>query len=307
MRMNAHLFAASLVTIGLLPACGDSEATTDDSDAEVAEMLAVAGANVIHPARNGALCMDVAAGSTANGTPVQLARCNGGPAQAWTFSSGSLRVFGNKCLDVRAGVNADRTPLQIWDCRPGNRNQQFTERGNTFVAAGGRCVDVPGNILQDGAPLQIYACNGSGAQAWSSARAGGGEGGGAGQAQVLHAGANNGLCLDVAAANRANGTPVQIAVCNGNSAQTWTLTGGTLRVFGNKCLDVPGGVDRDGTRLQIWDCRPGNANQQWVRQGRTLVWAGRGKCVDIPFGVAFAGARVQIAACSSNIAQVWNP
>ncbi len=46
-----------------------------------------------------------------------------------------------------------------------------------------------------------------------------------------------GLCLDIAGGSNANGTPVQVVVCNGNAAQDWTInyTDHTIRALG-KCL-----------------------------------------------------------------------
>ncbi len=46
-----------------------------------------------------------------------------------------------------------------------------------------------------------------------------------------------GKCVDVAGANSANGTAVQLWTCNGTNAQQWTVgTDGTLRALG-KCMD----------------------------------------------------------------------
>ena len=47
-----------------------------------------------------------------------------------------------------------------------------------------------------------------------------------------------GKCVDVAGANSANGTAVQLYDCNGTAAQQWTVgSDGTIRALG-KCLDV---------------------------------------------------------------------
>ena len=45
-------------------------------------------------------CLDVAAGSNAAGTPIQIYDCNGTAAQQWIAGSGALRVFAGSCLDV---------------------------------------------------------------------------------------------------------------------------------------------------------------------------------------------------------------
>ncbi|HTJ36735.1 MAG TPA: RICIN domain-containing protein [Dactylosporangium sp.] len=75
-----------------------------------------------------------------------------------------------------------------------------------------------------------------------------------------------GKCLDVAAANSANGTRVQLYDCNATAAQRWTAgSDQTLRALG-KCLDAAGASSADGTPLQIWDCA-GSANQKWTISG----------------------------------------
>ncbi|MCW2939989.1 MAG: chitinase, partial [Actinomycetia bacterium] len=63
-----------------------------------------------------------------------------------------------------------------------------------------------------------------------------------------------GKCVDVAAANSANGTLVQLYTCNGTAAQSWTVgTDGTIRALG-KCLDVNAASNANGTKVQIYDC-----------------------------------------------------
>jgi hypothetical protein len=71
----------------------------------------------------GGKCVDVAAGSTANGAAIQLYTCNGTTAQQWTESGGTLTSLG-KCLDATGPSSADGTRLQIWDCG-GGQNQRW--------------------------------------------------------------------------------------------------------------------------------------------------------------------------------------
>ncbi|MDG4763220.1 ricin-type beta-trefoil lectin domain protein [Solwaraspora sp. WMMD406] len=65
--------------------------------------------------RANGLCMDVAWGASADGTPVQVAYCSGNPAQGWRLNNGMIvSTSTNKCLDVDGhGVGA---PLNIWYC-----------------------------------------------------------------------------------------------------------------------------------------------------------------------------------------------
>jgi len=116
----------------------------------------------------------------------------------------------------------------------------------------------------------------------------------------------DGMCLDVAGANSANGTAVQLYECNGTAAQRWTFgTDGTLRALG-KCLDVTDWGTSNGSKLQIWDCNPGQSNQTWVRTGSSYRNPASGRCLDNPDGRALNGQRTQIWNCYDNTAQRWS-
>ncbi|KDO07676.1 ricin-type beta-trefoil lectin domain protein [Amycolatopsis mediterranei] len=115
-----------------------------------------------------------------------------------------------------------------------------------------------------------------------------------------------GKCVDVAGANSANGTAVQLYDCNGSGAQQWTVgTDGTLKALG-KCLDVTGQSTTDGAQLQLWDCG-GTANQRWAATAaKDLVGAGSDKCVDATGNSSANGTRLQIWTCTGAANQKWN-
>jgi hypothetical protein len=64
------------------------------------------------------------------------------------------------------------------------------------------------------------------------------------------------------AASKSDGAAVTLQGCTGAPSQEWIFQGGSVKVYGDKCLDVSGGVDANGTKMQIWTCS-GNKNQQW--------------------------------------------
>ncbi|MCM2423663.1 glycoside hydrolase family 16 protein [Streptomyces sp. RKAG293] len=114
-------------------------------------------------------------------------------------------------------------------------------------------------------------------------------------------------CVDVAASNSANGTPVQLYDCNGTGAQAWTSSSdGTLRALG-KCMDVTAAGTVDGTKIQLYDCN-GTAAQKWTAgAGSTLVNTGSGRCLDATGASSANGTRLQIWACNSSAAnQQWH-
>ncbi|MEU4096606.1 family 16 glycosylhydrolase [Streptomyces sp. NPDC026673] len=114
-----------------------------------------------------------------------------------------------------------------------------------------------------------------------------------------------GKCVDVAGANPANGTPVQLYDCNGTAAQQWTAASdGTLRALG-KCLDVKDFGTADGSQLQLWDCA-GSTNQKWVLTGaRDIVNPQANKCVDVAGNNSANGTRLQLWTCTGGGNQKW--
>ncbi|MFD5266374.1 ricin-type beta-trefoil lectin domain protein [Streptomyces sp. NPDC058335] len=114
-----------------------------------------------------------------------------------------------------------------------------------------------------------------------------------------------GKCVDVAGADNANGTAVQLYDCNGTAAQQWTVGGdGTIRALG-KCLDVASGGTADGTLVQLWDCN-GTGAQQWaVPAARDIVNPQANKCLDASGGSSANGTRLQIWSCTGAVNQKW--
>ncbi len=136
---------------------------------------------------------------------------------------------------------------------------------------------------------------------WSGTQGGGG-GGGAGTGPMVGLA---GKCLDVAGANSANGTAVQLWDCNGTNAQQWTFgTDGTVRALG-KCLDVRDNGTANGTRVQIWDCS-GAANQRWTATAsRDLTSVSAAKCLDVVGNTSTNGTPTQIWTCTGGANQKW--
>src|SRR5437867_6573715 len=115
-----------------------------------------------------------------------------------------------------------------------------------------------------------------------------------------------GKCVDVAGANTANGTQIQLFTCNGSNAQQWTVgnADASIRALA-KCLDVAGAGTANGTRVQLWDCN-GTGAQKWTANGTQLVNTGSGKCLDAT-GVSSAdGTPLQIWDCTGGANQQWN-
>ncbi|GAA4933548.1 lectin [Streptomyces coeruleoprunus] len=115
-----------------------------------------------------------------------------------------------------------------------------------------------------------------------------------------------GKCLDVAGADTADGTAVQLYSCNGTAAQRWTLAAdSSVRALG-KCLDVAGGSTADGAPVQLYTCN-GTGAQRWSYDASThdLVNTAAGKCLDVRDQSSADGARAQIWSCTGGANQKW--
>jgi mannan endo-1,4-beta-mannosidase len=115
-----------------------------------------------------------------------------------------------------------------------------------------------------------------------------------------------GKCVDVDAANSANGTAVQLYTCNGTNAQQWTndvSSDGSLRALG-KCLDVASAGTTNGTAVQLYDCNGTNA-QKWSYSSGRLISAGSGRCLDATGQSSADATRLQIWDCTGNANQSW--
>ncbi|MFE7234362.1 ricin-type beta-trefoil lectin domain protein [Streptomyces sp. NPDC002405] len=113
-------------------------------------------------------CLDVAGGSSANGTAVQLYDCNSSAAQQWTVQpDGSVRALG-KCLDVASASTANGAKVQLYDCN-GTGAQQWSynaSTGDVVNLAADKCLDVTDNSSANGARAQIWSCTGAANQKW---------------------------------------------------------------------------------------------------------------------------------------------
>ncbi|KAJ7123658.1 ricin B lectin domain-containing protein [Mycena epipterygia] len=128
---------------------------------------------------------------------------------------------------------------------------------------------------------------------------------------------NAGIQGCVSAQSNEDGAPVVIHNCNTEDTanQNWALSffdrenagPEPITIFGDKCIDVTGGVNADGTKVQIWTCVPGSTNQQWISvTDQTLQWAGTNKCLDLTGGSITDGTQLQIWTCATgNDNQRW--
>ncbi|KAH8813540.1 20 kDa protein having G-X-X-X-Q-X-W motif-containing protein [Flagelloscypha sp. PMI_526] len=110
-------------------------------------------------------------------------------------------------------------------------------------------------------------------------------------------------CVDIAGANFADGTAVQIHDCNGTEAQSFTYpNGGTgaikLASHPEFCLDA-GENPTNGSKVHLWTCYDGLSQQTWYHHYLgTLRLDNSELCLDLTDGNTANGNQLQVYHCS---------
>ncbi|WP_229073051.1 RICIN domain-containing protein [Actinoplanes sp. DH11] len=126
----------------------------------------------------------------------------------------------------------------------------------------------------------------------------------------------SGKCIDVPAASKDNGAPLQQWGCTANAGwQQFTLVASgsnflIKNVGSGKCVDVPGGSKTSGQRLQQWGCAGSQTNQQWkvVASGAgtfQIVNVNSGLCVSDQGASTANGASIIQETCTANSNKQW--
>jgi len=268
------------------------------------------------------------AASNSNGAAVTLQKCTGAASQTWSFSAGApfdevsggigtIKVFGDKCLDVTNGNNNPGTKMQIWTCGTGNKNQQwqlatiFYSLINVHWANSTLCLDLTDGNQGTGTPLQIWSCvQNNPNQIWTQQYAAPAP---PSEDTMFwlrpHSVLPSSRDLCVVADRVVNNSPVTMAYCGAAGyGASWLWQDGSLQIFSDYCLDVTDGADKDGTKLQIYQCAKGNKNQQWkFNSNYSIEWVGHDKCIDLTDGNLSPQNQLQIYSCfNGNTNQKWD-
>jgi hypothetical protein len=100
-------------------------------------------------------------------------------------------------------------------------------------------------------------------------------------------------------------TLVSLAALLVASPAAQAASSGALRGVGsNRCLDVPGASQTNGTTTQIWDCW-GGTNQQWTLTDSNQLTVYGNKCLDVPGHATTSGTRPVIWDCNGGTNQQW--
>lgn len=112
-------------------------------------------------------------------------------------------------------------------------------------------------------------------------------------------------CMDNDYARPDDGNRIQVARCNGTSAQNFEVRGdGTLRVQG-KCVDASNAGTANTTLLMLYTCHAG-PNQQFVpRADGSLYNPVSGRCIDLGDFNTTPGTQLWLYDCNLSNAQRW--
>ncbi|MFP2959395.1 ricin-type beta-trefoil lectin domain protein [Myxococcus sp. 1LA] len=117
----------------------------------------------------GGKCLDVAGGAFANGTPVLLWDCHGGPNQKWLLAdNGTLMGDHFKCATVKDNNPAAGTPIVMSDCIDGKASQQWKRTSlGQLQGFGGRCISATGGNTANGTSIILWDCLNVADQKWN--------------------------------------------------------------------------------------------------------------------------------------------
>lgn len=126
-----------------------------------------------------------------------------------------------------------------------------------------------------------------------------------GSSSTVQSAVNRSMCADDAGFGTADGTPIQLWDCHGDTSQQFSLgNDGTVRVLGG-CL-TPVGAGRDnGVKLEYRTCN-GTDSQKWIPLAdNALFHPDSGRCLDLPGWSATNGNQLQLWDCHTGESQQW--
>ncbi len=114
-------------------------------------------------------------------------------------------------------------------------------------------------------------------------------------------------CIDNNTGSDDDGNKIQIAGCNGTSAQQFQIRDdGTLRIQG-KCLNAADAGTADRTLIELRSCSSGSGSQQFLpRADGSLYNPVSGRCVDLGGFNTTPGTQLWLYACNRSAAQRWS-
>jgi hypothetical protein len=211
-------------------------------------------------------CLQDPGNRTANGTHVELEPCVAGADERWTVAADNTIRANGRCLTI-VGTGASSGRQLVLEGCDGSARQRWAQGTSGEVAnpASGLCATDPGSSRRSGTIPTMGGCRATSSEQWTLPA----------QAALTALG---GSCLDDHFSSGANGNVIDMFWCQYSTAK-WTFEpGGTIRMFGDKCITTARG------KAVIWTCGA-HSGQNWT-VARTSAMGSEiaqgGVCLAIP-------------------------
>jgi Ricin-type beta-trefoil lectin domain len=206
-----------------------------------------------------------------------------------------------ECDEDWTGQGPDGGPglyhIDLWiGGENGNANDVINCEDNLTQNSAPVIVDPPGNEPVDTTPLFNSSTN----TCYNPSSFNGG-----GTAGTI-TGNNSGLCLGVTGDSTTPKSTADIATCDGDSEQGWTVNSdGTIVNGSGLCLSVSGGATAPTSNADVYTCN-GSASEYWtVNSDGTITGNNSGLCLSVHGGATASGSGADIYTCNSSVSEYW--
>jgi Ricin-type beta-trefoil lectin domain/Glycosyl hydrolases family 18 len=119
-------------------------------------------------------------------------------------------------------------------------------------------------------------------------------------------GDHSGLCLGVTGASATLKSTADIAACDGDASEQWTVnSNGTISNGNGLCLSVTGASTTPKATADVYTCN-GSVSENWtVNSGGTIVGNNSGLCLSVSGGATAAGSTADIYTCNGSASEDW--
>jgi hypothetical protein len=121
-------------------------------------------------------------------------------------------------------------------------------------------------------------------------------------------GNNSGLCLGVTGESTTPTSTADIATCDGDSTQQWTVNpDGTIVNGSGLCLSVSGGSTATTSNADVYTCN-GSVSEYWsVNSDGTITGDNSALCLSVHGGATSSGSGADIYTCNGSASEYWSP
>jgi hypothetical protein len=161
-HVQPHERARRILAAAAIAIAGAAISTFGASSAEAAVLSAGVTANIttgaVNPPYGGSKCADVASGSVADRTKVQIYDCNAAPNQQFELSGRTIFALGGQtCLDVVNNGTTPGTLVQSFHCNGTTAQQWGYNNGKIQNLFSSLCLDVA--FFDNGTQLKLNKCD----------------------------------------------------------------------------------------------------------------------------------------------------